>query len=107
MDGGELFSGRTVAARVASEDAAVATLRGCGLFDAAFYRQHDPAAVADGEDALRHWHDRGWQAGWRPNFYFDTRWYLAANEDVRRSGIDPLLHYALRELLPVSTGHRR
>jgi hypothetical protein len=29
-----------------------------------------------------------------PNPFFDTRWYLQRYEDVRRSGVNPLLHYA-------------
>ena len=96
MDGQEAFHDRAVSGGLAAEDAALALLRRSGLFDAAFYAQHDPPSVRGGEDALRHWRDVGWRAGWRPNFYFDTAWYLAGNEDVRASGLDPLLHYALR-----------
>ncbi len=97
MDGQEAFLERTVPGSppVSAEEALV-PLRRSGLFDAAFYRQHDPATVGDDDDALRHWSDRGWRAGWRPNFYFDTAWYLAENEDVRAAGTDPLLHYASR-----------
>ena len=97
MDGQEAFLDRLVAGGLAdAQDEALAPLRRSGLFDAAFYAQHDPSVLLRGEDALRHWSDRGWRAGWRPNFYFDTGWYLAANEDVRVAGVDPLLHYAIR-----------
>ncbi|MBT4983962.1 MAG: hypothetical protein HOM89_04870, partial [Ilumatobacter sp.] len=37
---------------------------------------------------------------WRANViatsrYFDSAWYLQANDDVRRTGVDPLVHFLL------------
>jgi hypothetical protein len=37
----------------------------------------------------------GYLLGYRPNPLFDTRWYLKRYEDVRRSGMNPLIHYLL------------
>ena len=37
----------------------------------------------------------GFCRGFRPNPLFDTHWYLERYEDVRRAGVNPLLHYML------------
>ena len=82
------------AAEVDDDDAARATLARSGLFDAAFYAQHDPALADAPDGGLAHWHRTGWRLGWKPNFYFETGWYLASHDEVRARGLDPLLHYA-------------
>jgi hypothetical protein len=72
-----------------------------GLFDAEFYRtaylQTAPKAsgrAAKGDSAAaEHYLIVGFCQGCRPNPLFDTRWYLDRYEDVRRSGVNPLLHY--------------
>ncbi|MGD1037209.1 MAG: hypothetical protein ABR878_08425 [Roseiarcus sp.] len=74
-----------------------------GLFDAEFYRAQYPEALAgaapDGAKgelaAAEHYVEEGFCRGYRANPLFDTRWYLERNEDVRRSGVNPLLHYFL------------
>jgi hypothetical protein len=74
-----------------------------GLFDCEFYRAQYPAATSkappDGAKselaAAQHYVEEGFCRGFRPNALFDTRWYLDRYEDVRRSGINPLLHYLL------------
>jgi hypothetical protein len=73
-----------------------------GLFDPEFYRQNyaselavPPGAGAKGNlAAAEHYLQSGFCKGFMPNPKFDTRWYLERYEDVRRSGINPLLHYA-------------
>ena len=37
----------------------------------------------------------GFARGYKPNPFFDTRFYLQENEDVRRAGPNPALHYLL------------
>ncbi len=65
-----------------------------GLFDAAWYRAEYPDIAAKGVvDAMKHYLDEGFCQGLKPNPFFDTRWYLDRYEDVRRSGMNPLLHY--------------
>jgi hypothetical protein len=70
-----------------------------GLFDAEFYRATYPAATPDAAKgelaAAEHYLEEGFCQGLRPNPLFDTRWYLERYEDVRRSGVNPLLHYFL------------
>ncbi|MCF1496265.1 hypothetical protein GOZ83_28590 [Agrobacterium vitis] len=68
-----------------------------GLFDFDFYCNQlkgsrltaPPVPI----DAALHFVRNGFTQGLRPNEYFDTHWYLANNEDVRNSGINPLWHY--------------
>ena len=45
--------------------------------------------------AAEHYLEEGFCRGYRANPLFDTRWYLERYEDVRRSGLNPLLHYWL------------
>ena len=70
-----------------------------GLFDANFYRQQYPEAMAASETselaAATHYIEVGFCRGFRPNPLFDTHWYLERYEDVRRAGVNPLLHYML------------
>ena len=70
-----------------------------GLFDANFYRQQYPEAMAASETselaAATHYVEIGFCRGFLPNPLFDTRWYLERYEDVRRAGVNPLLHYML------------
>lgn len=61
-----------------------------GLFDVAW---HSAAYKVDPATALEAWCHGGWQEGQRPNFYFDTVWYLSAYQDVAASTINPLIHY--------------
>jgi hypothetical protein len=63
-----------------------------GLFEEEFYREQYPDAPS-AVGAAEHYVEAGSSSGYRPNAFFDTRWYLDRYEDVRRSGINPLLHY--------------
>ena len=71
-----------------------------GLFDAIFYRGQYAAALPDRAlkralAAAEHYLEEGFHRGYLPNPLFDTRWYLERFEDVRYSGVNPLLHYLL------------
>ena len=68
-------------------------VRRSGLFDAAWYLDHNPDVRKAGLDPLRHFLDRGWRENRDPNPLFDTDWYLEAYPDVRSAGVNPLLHY--------------
>ena len=68
-----------------------AALQASGLFDAAWYRATYPDIAA--LDGLTHFCAHGWKEGRRPNAYFATDWYLRENQDVQRSGANPVLHY--------------
>jgi hypothetical protein len=74
-----------------SAEFAVAELRASGLVDIEWYRAayDDPPAL----DAVSHYLMHGAAEGRLPNRYFDTDWYLQQNPQVRRAGINPLLHY--------------
>ena len=61
-----------------------------GLFDLAWFCSTYDAEPAS---ALYHWMLSGWRLGQKPNFYFDTAWYLTYYADVAASGNNPLLHY--------------
>ncbi|MEZ5266689.1 MAG: hypothetical protein R2755_33960 [Acidimicrobiales bacterium] len=43
--------------------------------------------------ALVHFADYGGAEGRRASAEFDTEWYVATYLEVRRSGLNPLLHY--------------
>ena len=43
--------------------------------------------------ALVHFHEVGWQQQLSPSPFFDTAFYIASNQDVRRARVNPLLHY--------------
>jgi hypothetical protein len=72
-----------------------------GLFDAEFYRAANLSQTGASTKrktisdiaAATHYLTEGFCNGLRPNPLFDSRWYLQRNEDVRRSGVNPLLHY--------------
>ncbi|WP_375461108.1 matrixin family metalloprotease [uncultured Enterovirga sp.] len=74
-----------------------------GSFDAEFYLLANPdvarAASGTGGDtfqfAYSHFEAFGWREGRDPNAFFDTSGYLAAYQDVKAAGVDPLAHYDL------------
>jgi hypothetical protein len=70
-------------------------IRESGLFDADYYRATYPEAAALGVPLLYHYCSFGWCAGQtNPNPVFNTKWYLAINDDVANAGMNPLFHYA-------------
>lgn len=72
-------------------------------FDPEYYLLSNPevaaAALAAGGDtatfAYQHYQSVGWKEGRDPNAWFDDAGYLAAYQDVARSGLNPLSHFAV------------
>jgi glycosyltransferase involved in cell wall biosynthesis len=62
------------------------------LFDAELYMAENPD-VAAAADPYEHFLTQGGMEGRRPGAHFDSAAYLAAYEDVRLSGMNPLIHY--------------
>ncbi|WP_324132784.1 glycoside hydrolase family 99-like domain-containing protein [Bosea sp. (in: a-proteobacteria)] len=61
--------------------------------DAKYYISQLPAGEPRPDDCVVHYIREGAVAGYDPNNWFSTRGYLANNEDVRASGVNPLFHY--------------
>lgn len=47
----------------------------------------------DNIDPIAHYLKYGANEGYNPNPYFDTKWYLKDNPDVKNNGINPFIHY--------------
>ncbi|MDA4634697.1 family 2 glycosyl transferase, partial [Escherichia coli] len=62
-----------------------------GMFDAAWYSVHIPEV--DGSEALDHFLSIGGSHGISPSQHFDSQYYLIANADVAKAGLNPLVHY--------------
>lgn len=62
-------------------------------FDRAFYLGQFPSDAAPSGDCVAHYFKEGAAEGRDPNPWFSTRGYLANNEDVRASGVNPFFHY--------------
>ena len=66
------------------------------LFDAEWYLNQYPDVANDpatARDPARHYLLFGGYEGRNPGPGFDSSYYLSSNEDVRESGMNPLLHY--------------
>lgn len=63
------------------------------FFDEEYYRGQLAQPVALEINAAWHYLNQGWRQGLDPGPLFSTLRYLWRNEDVRRSGMNPLLHY--------------
>ncbi len=63
-----------------------------GAFDAKFYAK-ECAESFSAREGLRHYLNIGWKMGLNPSARFSTVGYLHCNEDVRKAGINPLVHY--------------
>jgi GT2 family glycosyltransferase/glycosyltransferase involved in cell wall biosynthesis len=70
----------------------IAYLRASPLFDEGWYTATYPDATRFG-DPWRHFVRQGLANGHRPNLYFDPRWYIDHNPDIRHWRKDPLGHY--------------
>ena len=85
--------GLRVLRRDATLAAEVQTIRDSGCFDEAFYRETNRDLQPPPEDAIRHYCESGWREGRDPSREFSTRYYLAANADIRDARINPFWHY--------------
>lgn len=63
------------------------------FFDLALYREQCSQKLTTRHNAIRHYVRFGGKEGFNPHPNFDGAQYLLANPDVRRAGLDPLLHY--------------
>lgn len=62
-------------------------------FDIDFYRTQFPDSQGVPADCVAHYIRQGAADGLDPNNWFSTRGYLTNNEDVLKSGINPLFHF--------------
>ncbi len=62
------------------------------LFDAEYYIKNN-APFALGMDPINHYLQKGAKEGYNPSKYFDTNWYINTYNDVKNSGLNPLIHY--------------
>lgn len=68
-----------------------------GLFDPDFYR--DTCALPShmsSRELVQHYLEVGERDGKAPSVYFDPKFYLAVNPDVRAAATSPLMHYLKR-----------
>jgi hypothetical protein len=66
-------------------------------FDNDYYQRELAASrikiSGNGGTLFEHYKVHGWKRGLNPSLYFDVGFYLAANKDVRISGMDPFEHF--------------
>lgn len=65
-------------------------LRNSKYFDEDYYKLMNPKLKTD---PCTHYYFKGWKKGKSPSYEFSTTYYLEHNQDVKDSGINPLLHY--------------
>lgn len=65
------------------------------LFDANWYRAHNPDVASAGVDPLAHFLEHGSFEGRSPGPEFDAIAYLARYPDVMAGGLEPWVHYTL------------
>ncbi len=65
------------------------------FFDPQFYRDRYPDVSGSDEDLLRHYLSVGWREKYDPSPRFSTSFYLKKNSDIRKAGLNPLIHYAI------------
>lgn len=61
-------------------------------FDGNYYRSKYPD-LDKSTDGLSHFCELGWKEKRNPSANFNTKYYLACNEDVRNAEINPFMHY--------------
>ena len=67
------------------------TIDSSNLFDKDWYSK--TYLKNNGDDPIRHYIATGWKENCNPSPYFDTKWYLDNNPDVKKDGINPFVHY--------------
>ena len=75
------------------QNQAIAELRDCEHFDAAWYLSMYPDVREAGWDPATHYFFYGPLQGRQPSPTFDAVWYLKRYKDVAAGGAHPLLHY--------------
>lgn len=70
------------------------TIASSELFDSAYYRKRNLRGISKLQDPLWHFVTKGWGAGLSPSPYFDTKYYVTKNDDVRVAKLNPLFHFA-------------
>ena len=63
------------------------------LFDREWYVKEYFKAYDSTFEPIFHYLIEGSDNGYNPNAFFDTNYYLNMNKDVKKAGINPLLHY--------------
>ena len=71
----------------------ISAIKNSGYFDEAWYQSNNLFNYPDVADPLLHYLEFGANSGLDPSPKFSTQRYLAANPDVARSGMNPLVHY--------------
>jgi len=61
-------------------------------FDAKWYRSQYPE-VKFWQNPIRHYLNVGWKKGYNPSLNFDGNAYLETYPDVKKTGMNPLVHY--------------
>lgn len=61
-------------------------------FDVEYYKKH---YLNNGEkcNPITHYLTEGVKKGFNPNPFFDTKWYLNENPDVKNANMNPFIHY--------------
>ncbi len=89
------YEGRAVFANPAAVVNAVPLFKTeAQLFDATYYRAHQPDVAAAHVDPLTHYEQYGWREGRDPSAAFSTAKYLANYTDVKNANVDPLAHFS-------------
>lgn len=61
------------------------------LFNEQWYKEN--YLKDNSKDPIKHYLDEGWKNNLNPSPEFNTKWYLEKNPDVKKAGINPLVHY--------------
>ncbi len=89
-----------------SEWRAIRKIRRSGSFELSFYRNQTRSSfLSDEEEAIRHYLRLGADHGLDPHPFFSSRFYLEANPDIARAGINPLLHYLQHGIFELRPPH--
>ena len=75
-------------------EAEAEAIRASDLFDADYYLA-TYSDIQPSMDPIRHYCEYGWREGRNPSAEFNTQGYLAAYNDVKDAGINPLWHYVV------------
>ncbi|HPI49240.1 MAG TPA: glycosyltransferase [Hyphomonadaceae bacterium] len=82
-----------IASEMSSQESAIALIR-AAMFDERHYAQQlKKRGLSITGDPIEHYLAEGAGMGLNPHPEFDTVWYLRANIDVARTGLNPLVHF--------------